>query len=354
MNIPIILEVVIGLIFIYLLLSLLATAINEALSSITRLRGVFLKKALTIMLQDIKDNNGEQGDFIDRFYSYPLIEQMGGKRKKNLPSYVSKEVFSEIMLFLLNGSKDQKMVFETVKAEIKNNLKDGKVKSMLLDWLEKANGSLDNFRGSLEGWFDSVTERSKGWFKRSVQVRLFIIGLILVSVFNANTIHMVNVLSKDQDAREQMMVLANDFMERQEGQLMQIGVLDTAKINKTSAVGIVAFDTTKLMPLATTAQEKAEIRRLANINTQIKQIMEEDLLAQGNTMGIGWSEFKRFKEDIGSSLWAIVLTVLGFVLTAFAITLGAPFWFDLLNKVMSIRGSGTASAQAPVKKANAS
>jgi hypothetical protein len=32
-------------------------------------------------------------------------------------------------------------------------------------------------------------------------------------------------------------------------------------------------------------------------------------------------------------------TILGWLITAFAISLGAPFWFDLLNKLMQVRNS---------------
>jgi len=31
--------------------------------------------------------------------------------------------------------------------------------------------------------------------------------------------------------------------------------------------------------------------------------------------------------------------ILGWLITALAISLGAPFWFDLLNKLMTLRGS---------------
>jgi hypothetical protein len=38
--------------------------------------------------------------------------------------------------------------------------------------------------------------------------------------------------------------------------------------------------------------------------------------------------------------------VLGLLVTAFALTLGAPFWFDLLGKVSNLRGSGPPAATA--------
>jgi hypothetical protein len=39
--------------------------------------------------------------------------------------------------------------------------------------------------------------------------------------------------------------------------------------------------------------------------------------------------------------------LLGLLLTGIAISLGAPFWFDLLNKVVSIRSAGRSPAEKP-------
>src|SRR5262249_4522387 len=53
--------------------------------------------------------------------------------------------------------------------------------------------------------------------------------------------------------------------------------------------------------------------------------------------------------------WAIKL--LGLLATALAVSLGAPFWFDLLNKLVSLRGAGkrisVSDAAAPSAKSSA-
>jgi hypothetical protein len=38
---------------------------------------------------------------------------------------------------------------------------------------------------------------------------------------------------------------------------------------------------------------------------------------------------------------------LGWLITAFAVSLGAPFWFDLLNKFVNVRASGKAPEEEP-------
>jgi len=46
--------------------------------------------------------------------------------------------------------------------------------------------------------------------------------------------------------------------------------------------------------------------------------------------------------DAGSIFSALGHHSLGWLLTAMAISLGAPFWFDILNKVVTVRASGKA------------
>ena len=45
-------------------------------------------------------------------------------------------------------------------------------------------------------------------------------------------------------------------------------------------------------------------------------------------------------------LGSLFIKLIGWIITILAISLGAPFWFDILNKVASIRSSGTKPASA--------
>jgi hypothetical protein len=54
---------------------------------------------------------------------------------------------------------------------------------------------------------------------------------------------------------------------------------------------------------------------------------------------IGWSH-----ATSPHSFWATVGKILGLLVTAFALALGAPFWFDLISKVSRVRGSGPPTA----------
>ena len=63
---------------------------------------------------------------------------------------------------------------------------------------------------------------------------------------------------------------------------------------------------------------------------------------------IGWTKnsFGTFRaQPFGDMFWAVI----GWLFTAFALSLGAPFWFDMLNKVMVVRSTVKPSEKSPDK-----
>ena len=70
-------------------------------------------------------------------------------------------------------------------------------------------------------------------------------------------------------------------------------------------------------------------------------------------MGMGWNamkdDYKQASLDRKLVGWSIK-KLFGFILTAIAISLGANFWFDLLNKAINIRSSGGLPEEKPVIK----
>ena len=69
---------------------------------------------------------------------------------------------------------------------------------------------------------------------------------------------------------------------------------------------------------------------------------------RGEQLGLplGWSH----ATSPHNLFWGGVGKVLGLLVTAFALTLGAPFWFDLLGKVSNLRGSGPPAAPGAEEK----
>src|SRR6185437_11523646 len=115
------LDVFIGLVFIFLLYSLLATIIQEMIATRLAFRAKVLEKAIIRMLEDLEtDNHRPFGDRIDGFlhilglknilknttvapwfYAHPLIKYLGEDNYYSKPAYLHARNFSKVILDLL-------------------------------------------------------------------------------------------------------------------------------------------------------------------------------------------------------------------------------------------------------------
>jgi hypothetical protein len=71
----------------------------------------------------------------------------------------------------------------------------------------------------------------------------------------------------------------------------------------------------------------------------VQQMILQEIEYVRAPLGLGWGyvDYSRF----GWQDW--LLKAMGWTVTALSITLGAPFWFDLLKRLVNIRGSGKIS-----------
>jgi hypothetical protein len=66
---------------------------------------------------------------------------------------------------------------------------------------------------------------------------------------------------------------------------------------------------------------------------QASTLIRNDINSVHHSLGLGWETFD------SSSFQDIFYSTVGWMVTALALSLGAPFWFDLLNRLMKLRGS---------------
>ncbi len=74
----------------------------------------------------------------------------------------------------------------------------------------------------------------------------------------------------------------------------------------------------------------------------LKEAVKELQGVQTAGIPLGWTAAPRGCE------WAN--KIIGLILTIFAISLGAPFWFDVLNKIVSIRSVGLSPEEKKEKE----
>lgn len=343
-----VLEVVIGLIFIYLLLSLLVSVINEIITSFLSLRGSFLAKVIIHFIDD--ENNKLSGYFFDNllFKKIRQPKRIKWLGKIKYPSYLPREAFSKILLEAItqkeSGSKTEvvEVTFTKIKKIVRDNLSDGETRQMLLTMIndveqkeENVEKKLEKLRDEIEEWYDTLMKRASGWYKRKVQIFLFAIGLLAAVVFNADTFDIVNTLSSNPKLRQEMVELAEKYQANVQGQEL------SEYYQKAIATQMDPDFIADLKKLS--GKDSVDALRLYYNTIKMRNIMQEDLQPARSILGFDMITNLKIPPD-RTGFWPVTgwfaLKIAGWLLTALALSLGAPFWFDTLNKVMKLRTSG--------------
>ncbi len=298
------LEVIAGIVFTFLLLSLLGTTINELLSSWRGWRGYYLEEGLKRLLE-YKDNP----EVFERFMKNPFFRQLFQHRApfrlSRAPAYLSKANFANI---LTNVLKKKDKALESVD-DLIEGLPEGSNLRQVLEHL-KSEGveSVEDFRKRLQSWFDDVMWQASGWYKRHMQVVTLFVGLSIAGVLNADAIQMYRHLTTNVAAREQLNLLAEAFVQNNAELPKQLVPADSLSIEQIRS-GVRGF------------------------------VQSDDFSNMSNILGLGWQP-----GDLSVDANAWLIRIFGWLITALAISLGAPFWFDILKKVINIKSSDSQNA----------
>lgn len=292
------LNIVIGLVFVLLMFSLLASAVMEVISALLSLKARNLRHTLENML----------GEKMGEFLKHPLFRQLTyatNYRQARLSSYylprhLSRQAFTAIVQDMLQGGD-----LTAAEARLKD-MEEGDAKRMLVYLLRRSGGDPEALRANAGYWFDEVMERSSDWYKRTIKWWLFGVGFALALAFNADTIQIYHSISSSATVQGLLTDLATDYVRKTE----------TASIADSSALSL-----------------DQAVARLDTALQHIEYIR--------SPLGLGWQSGS--DPDKGLPWW--LLKLVGLLLTAVATTLGAPFWYDLLRKLLSMRGSGAGSGQ---------
>jgi hypothetical protein len=316
-----VLDVAIGLIFVYLLLSIVCTAANEWIAGLTRSRAVVLEKSIRQLLGSQPTKRGtEDSNFLTDFYDHPLIKGM--KRNNRHPTYIAARVFAKVVMDLVTPNKTGKIDFTTFEQGIQNML-DGNVKGTLLTLIEDtrkdADKNLDSVARAIEGWFEDAMDRASGWYKRRTQIWTLVVAAFITIAANADTIRMAHRLSTDPVLRAAIVEEAQSRAQKPRPSV----TVEYPNMDEPTNPVVTENEGDKI-----TDKEYALLGQL-----------------------LGW-QADASAEPV--NFWARWLQrLLGWVLTVLAVSLGAPFWFDVLNKFMHVRSAGKSpdeAAKKPEKK----
>jgi hypothetical protein len=412
------LDVVIGLVFIFLIYSLLATAVQEAISTAIHRRANTLYDGIRSMLtktsedrgiiinllkylsSDIYENfvnflkklfTGKKSQAIyDRFYDNQIIKNYGQNLFFKKPSYLTAENFSSILMETINGLDKNYagriVTMASLKAVLDNPATnkdiDPETVKILSFHMNEAAGDLNVFKFRLEKWYNDTMDRVSGWYKRNTQFYLFFIGIFIAACLNIDSIELAKYLSDNKAAREQLArmgeaaasnqiyspkdsVIAHEALDSIKANINRAGTLiglgwgdygssdvmfAKSEIGDTTSCIYLAFKSNKekaaslygmqlkqarslLSPDASkwSAVDKTNIDSLTIHKNEIIRAKQFALLYSNDKYSSGLERrYVLFRLNSWKKLFGIIIT-------AMAIGIGAPFWFDLLNKVVSLR-----------------
>jgi hypothetical protein len=337
----VILDVAIGLILVYLLMSLLCSTIREGLEGWLRTRSVHLERGIRELLHDPRGTT-----LASDVYNHPLVQSLykgeynpshiRTRKKKDgtvehhsvpsrghLPSYIPSANFALALLDVVArgpssadpGTADGSapvLTLAGIRARV-GNIQNPPVQRALLAAIDTANGDLTRAQKNVEAWFDSSMDRVSGWYKRRTQWVLFLIGLAVAVLLNVDSFGIAQFLYRDKPARDALVAQAAVVSQ------------DTSFLTQPRSVEQVHASLEGLrLPIGWARGPVGQLHRVS---------------PTGRTVPRDESWIKWLADLLGASG--------GWLMTAFAVSFGAPFWFDVLNKVMVIRSTVKPHEKSP-------
>ena len=232
-----ILEVAIGIIFIYILVSIICSAVREGIETWLKTRSAYLEHGIRELLHDSAGNG-----LATSFYRHPLIHGLyladyspqerprsstGWLLAKGtgLPSYIPSKNFAVALMDLAargpatdafsSSGQSTQITLENLRQNVANLGNPG-VQRALLTAIDTADGDLKKVQKNLEAWYDSGMDRVSGWYKRSTQWVVMWVGFAVAVVFNVNTITIADFLYRN-DTQRQVLVARAEAATRDPG-----------------------------------------------------------------------------------------------------------------------------------------
>jgi hypothetical protein len=381
-----ILEIALAMVFVYLLLSLLCSAVAEYIEAKMNYRAKDLERGIRLLLdpQELDKKTpgatppSEDKSMAGLLYNHPLVKSL--YRGERRPSYIPSRTFA-LALWDMATPADKRAVAAAAGAQKLSNVREvvaandfvsDEVKTALLALMDDAGDNFDKARKNIEEWYDSSMDRVSGWYKRRVQYILLAIGLVTAALVNADTINIARSLATNDALRKGVVAVAEQTAEDQS--LAGIPLAATPSptptpppaANANSAAGAAATPNGARTPAPANANQPpaakasptpnaaeradAAAQRITALRSQLDQlglpvgwVRDAYETKDGQTVLTNAADPRRYPDDP----WGWVLKAIGIAITALAVSQGAPFWFDLLNKIIVIRSTVKPSEKSP-------
>lgn len=201
------LDVLIGLVVFFLLVSIAASYVVEFFASYLNLRAKGLERFITQSFGEGKQI--ELSQWASALYAHPVIQALHTPTLRSLgeasaPSYIPPASFASTVLDLLrskgaNLAPGEAITLDDIKALLAGGTLPAGLAAALQNMLTSGTTELKEIQGELEKWFDANMQRASGWYKRHTQGWLFLVAFALAAAFNLDSFYLASRLMQDSE-----------------------------------------------------------------------------------------------------------------------------------------------------------
>lgn len=308
-----VLEVAVGIVFVFLLISLICSQIGNQVSEWLRWRAVNLENGIRNLLFYGND------DMVNQLYAHPLIQSLSIPERRlqlalaqrlpntedrlgSLPVNIPAGTFA-LALFntFVPNSAGKTTVSELFDAV--NQMPDSALKKNLLSLVTAKNDQIDSARQNVENWFNGAMSRVTEAYQRDMWKFSLLVGIIVSIVLNVDTIAITSNLWRDPTLRATVAQTAADYAKTTGDQNKALEQLNQLEL----PIGW-HFGPSRILPWSPFTPKDWESTSATPLVTQTTA-----------------ANFPFVP--------SLILKILGWLITGLAGAQGAPFWFDLLKKL---------------------
>jgi hypothetical protein len=371
MNFGAALDVAIGLIFIYLLVSLFVTAAQEFISSQLNKRSHYLVRRIQCLLADGQGDGWS--DELKQLWNNPLIKSLKTdnvsedartpRRQlyKNAPSYIAGPTFAMALVDTLRPGGTTTSTMADLKSAVEK-MENKELQKILLPMIASADDRLEIFQDHIGRWFDAAMDRTSGTYKRWAQRITFWLGIGAALLLNINTFAVIDTLWRDPVQRAAVVARAQQAELPHGPAAVSARQAAPPEATDASATADASPDTRETTPSEMGGEPSDDIpERRDGADKAIRDLALpvgwtwERFCQIGHAPHKGAPDSPEVKPHGGGYSFActgkprgaaftvlqVILMLAGVLITGLAVSLGAPFWFGILQTVTNIRASGT-------------
>jgi hypothetical protein len=418
-----ILDIILGLVLIYALLSILVSIMNEWLSHAMSGRSKMLHASILKLLSD--PYNLAYGELFFNHFSirntmkekpyrrFLFFKNKKAEPRKIPPQYISSSLFADALMDIIASQskytkgitmqiENDRKVFvadlHEAPKELIGQFRDGLTamnpspfRDVLQSYLDKAGNDYTKLKALIESWFNDYMDRVSGWYKEKQQKKLLLVSLLVVLMLNVDSLHLIKVLSMDDQLRNKLVehaeVVADRYRQLNDSLREDIGAqVKTVLLNDTG-------DSAKRMDSAVVTEKPSILVKMmsqglldSSQQRSVKWILVQDSISRdflqksdavlgtvaalnipiGYTKDkapVSWFSGTKIQEigpgnndrsglqvynnerNRGHNGWVYIKYIAGLLISVISLSFGAPFWFSMLIKLVDIRRAGVKPKQ---------